>query len=345
MLKLLIHGANVHGRGALKVASGVVEAVTRNRVSTVHSYEVDVVGSEALVDTMEKDFKGSAVLRTIVSKERKTELFVNCNKTYQNYNVIMRLADLPLRSDCARQIVLLQNQLLTTKKLPFVLKFHPLMQIKRWVFRRNIPFVHHWVVQTEHMVQDLLKLGVSKSKISKLFTPSEIMVFAQNLHTCTVPNSSNSLIHFYPADGYYHKQKFLLAVHFWLIYRRQQKKLLLTGFRPKFFPHFRGIEWLGNLDSHEMCALYQKIDVVVFPSLIESLGLPIFEASSFGKKVRILKADYAESATNLGALVEVYGDVSNMLRGTNVLHSSNIRIFGKKTCFEKGLIKIIQNKL
>ena len=344
MLKLLIHGSNVRGRGALKVASGVAGAVLRNQDSTVHSYEVDVIGSEALVDTMEKDFQGSAVFRTIVSKEIKTELLFNCNNTYQNYNVIIRLADLPLRSDSARQIVLLQNQLLTIKKLPFVLKFHPFLQIKRWVFRRNIPFVQHWIVQTEHMVQDLLGLGVSKNKISKLFTPSEIMVFAQNLHTCTVP-TPNSLIHFYPADGYYHKQKFILAVLFWFINKRQQNKLLLTGFRPKFFPHFRGIEWLGNLESHEMCALYQEIDVVVFPSLIESLGLPIFEASSFGKKVRILKADYAESARNLGALVEVYGDVSSMLRGTNVLHSSDARLFGKNTSFEKNLINIIQKIL
>lgn len=54
-----------------------------------------------------------------------------------------------------------------------------------------------------------------------------------------------------------------------------------------------GVSLLGRLDRSEMTAEYEACDLVLFPSRLETWGLPISEAKSFGKPLLVADLPYA----------------------------------------------------
>lgn len=66
-------------------------------------------------------------------------------------------------------------------------------------------------------------------------------------------------------------------------YIRQSQKLGLEN----------NIIWAGHLNKSEMEEQYLSCDAVVFPSLTESFGLPLIEASVLGKKIFVQDKPYA----------------------------------------------------
>ncbi len=65
-----------------------------------------------------------------------------------------------------------------------------------------------------------------------------------------------------------------------------------------------GVSLLGRRNREEMTAEYQRCDLVLFPSRLESWGLPITEAKSFGKPLLVADLPYARET------VGTYRDVS-----------------------------------
>ena len=55
--------------------------------------------------------------------------------------------------------------------------------------------------------------------------------------------------------------------------------------------------WIGNLDCKQMGRAYQKC-VLLFPSYLETVGLPLLEAKSFNRKIICADQEYAHSALN-----------------------------------------------
>ncbi len=53
------------------------------------------------------------------------------------------------------------------------------------------------------------------------------------------------------------------------------------------------IRWLGRLSRDEMSRAYEDADVVLFPSKLETWGLPITEAKAFGKGLLLADLPYA----------------------------------------------------
>lgn len=53
------------------------------------------------------------------------------------------------------------------------------------------------------------------------------------------------------------------------------------------------IHFLGQLSYHDVLIYYKSCTAVVFPSYIESFGLPLIEAAMFGKPLIVLDAEYA----------------------------------------------------
>jgi glycosyltransferase involved in cell wall biosynthesis len=52
-------------------------------------------------------------------------------------------------------------------------------------------------------------------------------------------------------------------------------------------------EFVGNLDFERVLQYYKSCDLLVFPSFLESFGLPLVEAAKFGKKILAADLDYA----------------------------------------------------
>lgn len=56
--------------------------------------------------------------------------------------------------------------------------------------------------------------------------------------------------------------------------------------------------YIGKQSYDHMFALYEKVDGLIFVSLLETLGLPIFEFATTGKPVFVLKQGYIEDLYN-----------------------------------------------
>jgi glycosyltransferase involved in cell wall biosynthesis len=52
----------------------------------------------------------------------------------------------------------------------------------------------------------------------------------------------------------------------------------------------------GYIDQSKVYNLYRESDMLVFPSLIETLGLPLLEASEFGINILAINLEYAKEA-------------------------------------------------
>lgn len=53
------------------------------------------------------------------------------------------------------------------------------------------------------------------------------------------------------------------------------------------------IEWVGYLNNEDMSNEYERADIVLFPSKLETFGLPLVEAASLGKPIIALDRQYA----------------------------------------------------
>lgn len=58
----------------------------------------------------------------------------------------------------------------------------------------------------------------------------------------------------------------------------------------------KNVELLGNLCQQSMCEYYNNVDVLVFPSYIETYGLPLIEAAQFNKPIVVSDLDYSKEA-------------------------------------------------
>ncbi|MGL5640705.1 MAG: glycosyltransferase [Paraclostridium sp.] len=72
------------------------------------------------------------------------------------------------------------------------------------------------------------------------------------------------------------------------------------------------IEFLGNLNYKDMQKYYSQSDIVVFPSYIETYGLPLIEAAYMGKSIVAADLNYAKEvlSTYNGVFFANYKDVN-----------------------------------
>lgn len=107
-----------------------------------------------------------------------------------------------------------------------------------------------------------------------------------------------NMVFFYPASFYQHKNHFKLIEAFKLLYKNSSLsfKLLLTLDNNEFknldkldLPY---LIFLGELDYGQVINLYDCVDYLVYPSLKESYGLPLIEASLNNVKVIASDLDY-----------------------------------------------------
>ena len=52
-------------------------------------------------------------------------------------------------------------------------------------------------------------------------------------------------------------------------------------------------EFVGDLSFDQVLQYYKSCDLIVFPSYLETYGLPLVEAAKFGKKILVADLDYA----------------------------------------------------
>ncbi len=164
-------------------------------------------------------------------------------------------------------------------------------KVMRGIFAINKNFCKSYIVQTEHMK---IALAHSYSILpAKIFLmPHGTLSTFHSVETAvaqTEASTKKKLILFYPAGFYRHKNFDIIEKlaevkkHFSIDF-----ELRLTLSDSEFDQRLRSLPFLKNLGrlSRELTiGQFLESDALFFPSTLESLGLPLLEAMSYGKDI------------------------------------------------------------
>ncbi|WP_290437909.1 glycosyltransferase [Aeromonas caviae] len=157
-----------------------------------------------------------------------------------------------------------------------------------------------FVVQTKWMKNSLEQCSVAESNIS-VFTPDIDMpdgyVTSAAAAGHMVRKNSGQSIFFYPASSLFYKNHLLILDALALLNTRQVNKksqfavTLAIGDHPVFDEKVQqlglsdNVVYLGVMSYEQVIEYYISADAVLFPSYIETFGLPLAEAGVLGKKI------------------------------------------------------------
>ena len=191
-----------------------------------------------------------------------------------------------------------------------------------WFYKNIYPFFVKLYInsRTEIFVQlnwikdsFCLKYKFPKEKVHVVFPTIKTPEPEENL---SLNVDKNKINFFYPATSYIYKNHKILFEAFSIIDRLLSKKIVLylTCKENDFSltKNYQNIEivYLGTRPHSEIVGLFQNVDALLFPSYIETLGLPLIEAASFGLPIVASDLPYAREVLDVygGAIFVNYQD-------------------------------------
>lgn len=121
----------------------------------------------------------------------------------------------------------------------------------------------------------------------QVYSPSVVRPALSESH---VDIDSDCLNLFYPATGVFYKNHGILQEA--LQYESGDVRLYFTLDKPADDADER-IAYMGTVSYDEVCAMYRTCDALVFPSYIETFGLPLIEAAMTGMPILAADLPYA----------------------------------------------------
>lgn len=199
--------------------------------------------------------------------------------------------------------VFLHNALYFDPKLrsKFRLRARLRLFFESCLFRVRLQAISRFLVQSPHMKRRLCELSVDPNKI--IVAPfAAVNTKDQNI------NSSGAFLCLSSGDPHKNVMNLILA---WEILAQEgiNPQLLLTldqnqypnlvGSMQLKIDQFRlNIKNLGTIDCDEIHNAFKAGAALIFPSLIESLGLPLVEAREFGVDVLAPELDYVRDVVS-----------------------------------------------
>lgn len=256
-------------------------------------FEIVPIKAKSYKDRITWDLKG-------MSKWAKTK------KIYPD--LILSLQNTAVRFGKIKQIIYLHQPLPYAKES----RWNPFRKDERkmWFYKYiykiwidlSIKKGHKIVVQTRWMKDALINDGyneenivISKPNIENIdIEQTKIIQFEDDKH-----------YFFYPAADYKYKNHDVIIEALNLI--KQENKNLLKKIKVIFTlskdsKHYHkviqyklndNIKFLNTLKYQDVLSFYKSSNTVIFPSYIETLGLPLLEASIFGKKILVADCSYS----------------------------------------------------
>jgi hypothetical protein len=252
------------------------------------------------------------------------------NKNINCFSKIVCLANLPppIKIINVPVFIFFHNAHIIQPNLSFV-KVYALFKYRfKWLFLlyKNKPY-YNWIVQTNTMF-DIVRNGLfikdSKIRILSFFNDESYLNLNQN-------TKSNVKCFVYVADGQPQKNHLFLLQAWKILFDKYdiKTKLILTvsNAYPKLIFKINrlreaglNIENLGLIQHENMLKVYNSVDYLIYPSLIESFGLPLIEAASLGCDVIAIEKKYVSdvikpsssfSESRVSDLVEIIKDICN----------------------------------
>jgi glycosyltransferase involved in cell wall biosynthesis len=261
-------------------------------------------------------------------------------------------------------IISLQNTSVRYKNIPQVTYLHqPLPYIKEaswnilkkderkmWFYKhlykiwinKSIKKNHYIILQTQWMKKAVIESGYSEDKI----IISKPTIKSINEESVKCLDKAGKKYMFYPAADYKYKNHNIIIEAIKLIVEkdpkvRQDIKIIFTldkesNSNKKVMEY--GLEdvflFIGNQKYEDVLSYYKSSDIVLFPSYIETFGLPLIEASAFGKKIIVSDCSYSREILKNYSLV-TYVDYDSEMEWQNAI-IDNLRGYKEKPMFNVG---------
>ncbi|MEQ5161773.1 glycosyltransferase [Proteus terrae] len=211
-----------------------------------------------------------------------------------NYNICLNLQNIPVRINNVKQYIYYHQPLplnnhnfyKESKKLWLYQKFY------LYFVKINIRFAHKFIVQTEWIQKNLTKkIKFNKNKI--IIIKPIINVKKELINKNQYKKNDNVL--FYPAASYFYKNHNLiikalstistrfLKEHNYILYLTITEDEYLNTYKhtiPENIKEF--IVFLGPIKHEDVHYYFSASKALLFPSYIETFGLPLVEAMSHG---------------------------------------------------------------
>lgn len=226
--------------------------------------------------------------------------------------LIISLQNTAVRFKDAKQIIYLHQSLQYYKDIKW--NIFDKNERKMWFYKNiykvwidmSIKKDHYIIVQTNWMKEALLSDNYMDDKVI-VAMPSVNNLCEEDVLSITKKEGEKYL--FYPAGNYKYKN------HDIIIEAINELKNKNKGLVDKIKIFFTidensdisqkikrlGIEeivCLGKLDYKDVLKLYKSSDIILFPSYVETVGLPLLEAAIFGKKIIVSDRPYSREVLN-----------------------------------------------
>ena len=293
--RLVIYCGGVHEGGGLSLLNAFINCIPADQDSIILIKESVRVNLNLSDQIYLKSYRNSLISRIYI----EYWLFrnVNCD------DLVLCFGNLPpLFKLKGKVFTYLQNRYLVDKSAIFYLKKSKRLLLalqKLWLYlllyRSN-----YYIVQTETMKRLLLE-NFAKTPTILVWPFSSFQ--SNNYNYNLIPRISKACF-IYPASGEPHKNHINL-IKAWIILGKKSfyPKLVLTvdkNIYPDLLKYINdskktfnlNIENIGIVSSEVLQQAYRQSQALIFPSLLESFGLPLLEASFYCLPLLTSEMDY-----------------------------------------------------
>lgn len=314
MTQIDVSATNVIGMGATRLAQSLLPALERRM--NIRRLLVPQAGELA---AYRRVIPGPAPLpyrrRLPNGLSRILECTVNSRRVANGIPLLI-LGDLPVRAN-VKQVVLVHQSHLAGGRWtdPCSLKF----RLMRFIFEANLSFISTAVVQSE-MMKALLQENYPdlSDRIVVITQPAPAWVLNAE-KSLKRPFANRKLNLFYPAADYPHKNHEILKNWSSTPLAKKFVGCLKLTIAPPKAQDDNLILYVGNLPPDEVIDSYREADALIFPSIEESLGLPLVEAMFLGLPILCSDRPFARSLCGDEAIYFDPEDVKSVQRATEEL--------------------------
>lgn len=301
--QVIINATALDSSGALTILKQFIEAIPDD------NYEYIIfTGIDVKLSLSQKNIK--VIQKDVKSLRKRFQWDTFGINHWLNEKGIKPLATISLQNTNFRTNKSIPNFIYYHQSIPFFKRnWNPLKKEERtpWFYKKIYPFFVKIFINknTEVFVQSNVIRNefadyfyFPKEKIHIISPKIELPSFKETV----LPFIDKSRLNlFYPASPFIYKNHAIILESLSLLDRDLQKKITLhlTCEMEELKHLTRDIEtlcrinYLGKISFNEVLGMYKEADALLFPSYIETLGLPLIEAASFGLPIIVADLPYS----------------------------------------------------
>ena len=288
---ILIDTIYIHNSGGKVLLEILIKKILKNNNSNLFFFLFDSRLNKSLISKV-----NSENFKVLVASEYNRAFFYKKNKSLFNHFFCFANVPPPIKLKKAVTIYFHNDLILdpNNSRIGLIERFKYQLKRKYIIYKNNNHY--YWIVQSNLMLKKL------KCKLKNNFQKISVFPFYEDLN-------SNSKLDFiqdtflYVANYAYHKNHEKLIKAFQAAALKTDKKIILKlTLEPKYFnllikktnysnSNFELIN-LGVLNKNLLITAYQEANFFIYPSLKESFGLPLIEATNFSSYILAPDLEY-----------------------------------------------------